>query len=101
MENNNLRRVHSPSFKAKVALEAIKGEKTMAELVSMYRVHYTQIGRWKKEALVGLEEIFSDRRRRQEQDNGELIAELYRQIGRLKVQLDFLKKKMGIFESGE
>lgn len=101
MENNYLRRIHSPAFKAKAALEAIKGEKTKAELVSLYKVHPTQIGRRKKDALSGLEEIFSDKRRQKQEDNQELTAELYRQIGKLKVQADFLKKKMGIFDQGE
>ncbi len=93
----NIRRVHPPAFKAKVALEAMREEKTIAELSSMYRVHSTQITKWKKKALEGLHQIFSDGFTIQQKNNDLLIQELYQQIGRLKVEVDFLKKKMGIF----
>ncbi len=92
-----IRRVHSPVFKAKVALEAIKETKTIAELAGMYSVHATQITKWKRKAVEGLGEIFSDQKQQRKKDNDELIQELYQQIGRLKVEVDFLKKKMGIF----
>jgi len=87
------KRQHAAGFKAKVALEALRGEKTIAQLVSEYGVHGNQIRQWKKKLLDGLPEIFSDRRRRSEKEGEELTSELYRQIGQLKVELDWLKKK--------
>jgi transposase len=87
------KRQHGAGFKAKVALEALRGEKTIAQLVSEYGVHGNQIRQWKKKLLDGLPEIFSDRRRRSEKEGEELTSELYRQIGQLKVELDWLKKK--------
>jgi len=95
--DQKIRRAHSPVFKAKVALEAIKETKTIAELAGMYSVHTTQITKWKKKAVDGLGELFSDQKQQRKKDNDELIQELYQQIGRLKVEVDFLKKKMGIF----
>lgn len=92
----NLRRKHTPSFKAKVALEAIKEQKTSAELASQYQVHPGQIRNWKATAAKGLINLFSNKRKRRDQDQEELIQELYRQIGQLKVNLDWLKKKSGI-----
>jgi len=94
----NIRRIHSPAFKAKVAQEALKETKTIAELSSTYSVHSTQITKWKKKALEILSQGFSEKKIQQEHNDRELVQELYQQIGRLKVELDFLKKKMGIFE---
>ena len=96
--DQKMRRVHPPAFKAKVALEALKEQKTIAELSSMYAVHTTQITKWKHQALDILAAGFSAGQKQREKDDRELVAELYQQIGRLKVQVDFLKKKMGIFE---
>ncbi len=95
--DQKIRRVHAPAFKAKVALEAIKEIKTIAELTSIYSVHPTQITKWKRQALDILTQGFSQGIKQRERDNQELIQELYQQIGRLKVEVDFLKKKMGIF----
>ncbi|PXF54870.1 MAG: hypothetical protein C4B59_17710 [Candidatus Methanogaster sp.] len=92
----NLRRKHTPSFKAKVALEAIKEQKTSAELASQYQVHPGQIRNWKATATKGFINLFSNKRKRKDQDQEELIQELYRQIGQLKVALDWLKKKSGL-----
>jgi transposase-like protein len=92
----NKRRNHSAAFKAKVALAAAKGEKTIAELASEYQVHPTQITQWKNQLLESLPEIFSRRRQNSQQDQDELTAQLYQQIGRLKVELDWLKKKSGL-----
>ena len=93
----NVRRIHSPAFKAKVALEAIKEQKTIAELSSMYSVHSSQITKWKKQALNILALGFGTGQKQREKDDKELVQELYWQIGKMKVELDFLKKKMGIF----
>jgi len=89
----NLRRQHSSAFKAKVALEAIKGEKSIAQLSSEFGVHPNQIRQWKKQLLQELPGIFSKKRKRAEKDAEQLESELYRQIGQLKVELDWLKKK--------
>jgi transposase len=94
-----IRRVHPPAFKAKVAIDALKEQKTIAQLSSSYGVHETQITKWKKAALEILTSGFSGKQERNQQADRELIQELYRQIGRLKVEVDFLKKKMGLFES--
>jgi putative transposase len=93
-----MRRKHDAAFKAKVALEAVKGEKTIAQLSSEYGVHPNQIGQWRKRLLKELPDIFSGRRKRVEQDKDGLEAELYRQIGQLKVELDWLKKKFKAFD---
>jgi transposase len=95
--DKKIRRVHPAAFKAKVALEAIKEQRTIAELSSLYGVHSTQITKWKRQALDILSAGFSEKQKQKEQDDRGLIQELYQQIGRLKVEVDFLKKKMGIF----
>jgi putative transposase len=88
-----MRRKHDASFKARIALEAVKGEKTIAQLASEYAIHPNQIRQWRQQLLDMLPEIFSNRRPQQEKARDELEAELYRQIGQLKVELDWLKKK--------
>ena len=89
----NMRRNHNGAFKAKVALETIKAEKTLAQLSSEFGVHANQIGQWRKQLLKELPNLFFNRRKRQDREQDELISELYRQIGQLKVELDWLKKK--------
>ena len=88
-----IRRNHSAAFKAKVALEAVKKEKTIAQLSSEFGVHPNQITQWRKQLLDELPDIFSRKRKKKESDDEALHAELYRQIGQLKVELDWLKKK--------
>jgi len=88
-----MRKRHDGALKAKVALEAVRGEKTVAQISSEYGVHANQIRQWRKRLLEELPGIFSDRRKRSEQESEELTSELYRQIGQLKVELDWLKKK--------
>lgn len=97
----NIRKQYPPSFRAKVALEAIRGERTCAELASEYQVHPTQIKKWKRTAVEGISELFTDRKRRGDKEKNLLIEELYRQIGQLKVELDWLKKKFGFTSEGE
>jgi len=89
----NMRRSHDAAFKARVALEALKGEKTVAQISSEYGVHANQIRQWRQKLLEDLPQLFSDHRRKDEKDGEALQAELYRQIGQLKVELDWLKKK--------
>ena len=90
------RRQYSAEFKARVALEALKGHKTMNELVGIYGVHSTVINKWKNHLQSELPQIFSNRREKREQDQEALKAQLYQQIGQLKVELDWLKKKSGL-----
>ena len=96
--DQKIRRIHAPAFKAKVAVEALKEQKTIAQLSGMYSIHPTQITKWKKQALNILVFGFGSGQKRQEKEDNDLMQELYRQIGRLKGEVDFLKKKMGIFE---
>src|SRR5260370_31184169 len=92
------RRNHPPAFKAKVALEAIKEQKTIAELSNIYGVHATQITKWKKKTLEFIAQGFSDKFQSQAKSDDELIQELYKQIGKLQVEKDWLKKKIGLIE---
>lgn len=94
------RSTYSGKFKSKVAIAAIEGRKTIAELASEFSLHPNQISQWKSQLLARSEEIFSDKRRRDKEDNAQLIDELYKQIGQLKVELDWLKKKSGIIGQG-
>ena len=87
------RKRYSADLKAKVALEAIKGQKTANEIAAEYGVHPTQIAQWKKQALDGLPDVFSTQRIDQAQQEEALIASLYQEIGQLKVQVDWLGKK--------
>jgi transposase len=87
---------YSADLKARVALEAIKGQRTINEIASAYGVHPNLVTQWKKQALAALSEAFSARRARAAQDEEALKAQLYQQIGQLKVELDWLKKKVGL-----
>ena len=91
----NGRKQHSAETKAKVVIAAIKGQHTASELASMYGVHATQIGMWKKKALEELVQLFTSRRSSAVREQEDLTATLYQQIGQLKVELDWLKKKVG------
>src|SRR5664280_2781565 len=95
------RRQYSPKFKARVAVEAIRGEKTLSQLGSQFKVHPIQIAKWRKSALEQLPELFVDGRTRKGR-NGEADSDaLYEEIGRLKVELDWLKKKVGMLDGGD
>ncbi len=87
------RKRYSATLKAKVALEAIKGQKTANEIAAEYGVHPSQIAQWKKQVLDGLPDLFSTRESRQAKGEEALIANLYQEIGQLKVQVDWLEKK--------
>jgi putative transposase len=86
------RRVFGASFKAKVALAAVRGDKTTTQLASQYAVHANQVSAWKKQLLDGASELFTDGRSRQA-DASAREEELFEQIGRLKMELEWLKKK--------
>ena len=89
------RRRHSPAFKAKVALEALRGEKTIAELAGQYEIHPNQILQWKKALTEEAAGIFENGRSKKPKDDKALINQLYQQIGQLKVEKDFLERSLG------
>jgi len=89
------RRRFTAQFKARVAREALKEQKTLAELAAEYEVHPNQISQWKKQLLDATAEVFSARKASDRQAEEELKDRLYRQIGQLQVELDWLKKKVG------
>ncbi len=90
------RRQHSGTFKSKVALAAIRGDKTVNELASDYGVHPVQITQWNKVLQEEDPGIFSRRRGRKQKEEEDLKAALYQQIGQRKVELDWVKKKAGL-----
>ena len=89
------RKRHSPEFKAKVAIEALKGIKSANELASEFAVHPVQISQWKRQLQSGAKELFGNVRPRDERDHEAAQAKLYEEIGRLKMELDWLKKTSG------
>jgi transposase-like protein len=90
------RKRYDGTLKAKVAVEAIKGQRTINEIASAYSIHPHQVTKWKKQALEQLPEIFSNGRARIQLADEELRDRLYQEIGQLKVELDWLKKKSGL-----
>lgn len=94
-----MKRQFSPKEKAEVALSAIKGQLTMSQISSTYQVHPTQIGLWKKQAVSGLTEIFSDKRKKDNQSQEQLVGELYKIIGQKDTEVTWIKKKFSPFNS--
>ena len=89
------RKQYTATFKAKVALEAIKGQKTINELASEYSIHPNQIGAWKKQVLDGAAQLFDPQQALPSKTQEERTNRLYQQIGQLQVELDWLKRKSG------
>ena len=89
------RKVHTSAFKAQVALAALRGDRTVNELAGHYGVHPTLIHAWKKQLVQGAEEIFGSPAKPASADAFARQAELFEQIGRLKMELEWLKKKVG------
>jgi len=92
----NKRRTHTPAFKKQVVLELLKGEKTRAQICSEYEIHANLADKWLKIAISEMDRLFSEKDVGQEQKK--LISELYKQIGQQKVEVDWLKKKIGLLE---
>ena len=89
------RKRHSPAFKAKVALEAVKGEETVAQIAARYEVPPGQIHAWKKALLEGAAGVFGNGQEKKAKEDGALIARLYQEIGQLKVERDFSWDRSG------
>jgi transposase len=94
------RKVHSGAFKAKVALAAVKEMETVSQLASRYGVHPSQIHQWKRQLVSDASSLFGEagRPRKSENEEAARVPELYEQIGRLKMELEWLKKKVGAVE---
>jgi transposase-like protein len=94
MSNN--RKNYSVKFKTKVALEAVKEQLTISEIASKYEVHPNLVTQWKKKLLEGSEAVFEDKRKKKQDNEEELVDDLFRQIGQMKYEIDWLKKKTGL-----
>ena len=88
------RRSHSDKFKAKITIEAIKGIKTLSELATEHKIHPNQISTWKKQLQMNAEELFSRGKKNKSKTEEELTAPLYEEIGRLKMDIKWLEKKL-------
>ncbi len=86
---------YSADFKAKLALEVIKGDRTLNEIASDAQVHPNLLMQWKRQLLQTLPQVFADKRVKENKEQEEKEAQLYQQIGQLKVELDWMKKKLG------
>ena len=89
-----MRKRYGSKFKAKVAFEAIKNEKTITELSNKFEIHRDLVQKWKKIVLEGSSELFSVKNGKVGKNNEKVVDELYKQIGKLKVENDWLKKRL-------
>jgi transposase len=96
MSEKKKRKVHTPEFKAKVGLEALKGVKTINEIGQEYNVHPVQVGQWKKAIQDEAKRLFEGKRGPKPVALHQQPEQLYSEIGKLKMELDWLKKKSGI-----
>jgi len=94
----NIRKTHPPAYKAKVALEALREVETPGQLASRYHVHPTQVGVWKKQAKEAIGAAFNRKAQRQMKNTQDELEELYKKIGKQNIEIDWLKKKVGLLE---
>ena len=92
---SNIKKSYNAVFKQQVVLAAIKQELSQSQISAQYEVHTSQINKWKKEALASILEGFKNKRTKQEKEDKQIIEELYKQVGRLNMELSWLKKKSG------
>jgi transposase-like protein len=98
MSKKRMRKRYEASFKARVALAAVKGDKTLGELASEYSVHGNLVSQWKRRLLTEVPRVFEERPDEAQRDHQAVVEELHRQIGQLHVELAWLKKKAAPFE---
>ena len=89
-----MKKIFTPEQKGKIALAAIKGEKTIIELASQHEIHPNVVGQWKKTAQENISSLFTDKRKKENKDKDDLIERLYGTIGKREAELDWLKKKL-------
>lgn len=97
--HTTMKKEFSAEYKAKVALEAIRGMKSVSEIASAYQVHPTQIGFWKKQVLENLSALFTDKRTRQGKTQERLIDELYKKIGKREIEIEWMKKNLQFMDT--
>jgi transposase-like protein len=97
--HGSMKKSFTAQYKAKVAIEAIQGIKSLSELSSIYDVHPTQIGVWKKEALNALPSLFADKRTKDNKTQQRLIDELYKTIGQRDIELQWMKKNIQLVDT--
>lgn len=90
------RKQYSADLKARIAVEAVKGQRTIQEIASHYSIHPNQVTQWKKQLVEGAAEIFSNGKMHAGEADDPMKAELYQQVGKLQMELDWLKKKSGL-----
>jgi transposase len=98
MAKRRSRKRYDSTFKSKVALAAMRGDKTISELAAQYAVHGNLVSQWKRKLLANIELVFTEADDGQREDREALLDDLYQQIGRLKVELEWLKKKAAQFD---
>lgn len=96
--DQNIKKTHPPAFKEKVAIEAIKEAETPGQLASRFSIHPIQVGVWKKAALSAVHEFFAQGNAKAHKEKEDEREELYKTIGKLKIENDFLKRKVGMLE---
>lgn len=98
MAKRRSRKRYDSAYKSKVALAAMRGDKTISELAAQYAVHGNLVSQWKRKLLANIELVFTEADDGQREDREALLDDLYQQIGRLKVELEWLKKKAAQFD---
>jgi transposase-like protein len=89
-----MKKQFTPHQKASVVLAALKGDKTVSQISSVYQIHPTQVRQWEKTAKEGLQSLFTDKRKKEDKEKDDLIEELYKIIGQRDTELAWLKKKL-------